>query len=62
MMVSDRYCGARPYMHLNIRTQTLKTIPGLMPTVDSELTMSLYGTKPGTEDPSPPCREGVGIR
>ena len=27
--------------------------PGLMSTTDSESTVSLYGTKPGKEDPSP---------
>ena len=34
----------------------------LMPIADSELTMSLDGTKPGKEDPSPPYREARGIR
>ena len=35
--------------------------PSLKPTTGSELTMFSDGTKPRTEDPSPPCREGWGI-
>ena len=31
--------------------------PCLMHTTDSELTMALDGTRPGKEDPSPPCKE-----
>ena len=33
-----------------------------MPTTNSELTVSSDWSKPGTEDPSPPCREGWWIR
>ena len=33
-----------------------------MPITDLESTMSLGRIKPGKEDPSPPCREGQGIR
>ena len=40
-----------------IYPNTTPQSPGLMLTTDSESTVSSDGTKPGTEDPSPLCRE-----
>ena len=42
-----------PYHHTRIAM--------LLPTIDSELTMSVGGTQSGKDDPFLPCREGRGI-